>query len=57
MTEPNCPNCNEDTLEWSGSDGVEWETYDCTNCGTTYEVPIEIERHWDDMKRTGVVDD
>ena len=41
-----CPKCNH-KIEFIDSDGVEWETWACGNCNSTYEVTIEITRHWD----------
>lgn len=41
-----CPKCNRE-IEFIDSDGVEWETWACTNCSATYEVTIEITRDWD----------
>ena len=40
-----CPKCNHE-MGFIESDGVEWETWACTNCSATYEVTIEITRHW-----------
>ena len=40
-----CPKCNHE-MGFIDSDGVEWETWACTKCSATYEVTIEITRHW-----------
>ena len=40
-----CTKCNHE-MGFIDSDGVEWETWACTNCSATYEVTIEITRHW-----------
>lgn len=46
----NCPICGTDTLEYSGGDGVEYESHFCNKCGNLFKVDIEIVRHWDTME-------
>ena len=41
-----CPECNHE-IKFIDSDGVDWETWACTNCSAIYEVTIDITRHWD----------
>jgi hypothetical protein len=40
-------------------DAIEWEVWKCRVCNLAYEIPIHIERHWDDYEVVAkeIVDD
>lgn len=44
-----CPNgkahCD---MEYVDGNGIDWETWSCTQCNRAFEVPIEIVRNFDE---------
>ena len=45
----NCPKCKGD-LDWDSGSDFESEKWYCLDCGSVFEVQVEMVRFWDTLK-------
>ena len=50
QSEKKVNSCCMENSHYLYGEAVEWEVWKCRVCNLAYEIPIHIERHWDDYE-------